>query len=46
MKNVCSHNYIISPGYVSYDCHNSRLDQRGQAGPTMNNNTQSFKLTY
>lgn len=33
MKNVCSHNYIISLSYKSYDCHNSRLDQRGELAP-------------
>lgn len=32
-KNVCSHNCIISPSCVSYDCHNSRLDQRGKLAP-------------
>lgn len=33
MKNVFSHNYIISLSYKSYDCHNSRLDQRGELAP-------------
>lgn len=33
LKNVSSRNCIISCSYISYDCHNSRLDQRGKLVP-------------
>ena len=39
-KNVWSRSCVISSSYASYDCHNSRLDQRCHLG------TESLELPY